>query len=119
MKKIVFACIMLVAFLFTTVNAQALVSVRGYYRSNGTYVAPHYRTSPNNTVTDNFSYNGYGTTGMSYGEASNLESYLRGRKTVSKIKTPKMSKREKKVQKCKLAGSSESFCKFKYMPKKK
>ena len=27
--------------------------VNGYYRSNGTYVAPHYRSSPNNTVTDN------------------------------------------------------------------
>ena len=32
--------------------------VNGYYRSNGTYVAPHYRSSPNNTVTDNWSYKG-------------------------------------------------------------
>lgn len=118
MKKIVFACMMLAAFLFTTINAQALVSVKGYYRSNGTYVAPHYRTSPNSTVTDNFSYNGYGTTGMSYGEAYSLESYLKSPK-VAKKKVVKLSKREKKVEKCKVAGNSESFCKFKYMPKKK
>ena len=32
--------------------------VNGYYRSNGTYVAPHYRSSPNSTVTDNWSYKG-------------------------------------------------------------
>jgi hypothetical protein len=31
------------------------VSVRGYHRSNGTYVSPHYRTKPNNTYRDNYS----------------------------------------------------------------
>jgi hypothetical protein len=34
---------------------QRQVYVNGYYRSNGTYVQPHYRTSPNNTVNDNWS----------------------------------------------------------------
>jgi hypothetical protein len=34
----------------------AQVSVRGYFRKNGTYVAPHQRTRPNSTVTDNYSY---------------------------------------------------------------
>jgi hypothetical protein len=33
-------------------------SVSGYTRSNGTYVAPHYQTNPNNTQLDN-----YGTRG--------------------------------------------------------
>jgi hypothetical protein len=37
------------------------VSVRGYFRSNGTYVAPYHRTLPNNTVTDNLNYRGFGT----------------------------------------------------------
>jgi hypothetical protein len=37
------------------------VSVRGYFRSNGTYVAPYVRTAPNDTVTDNLSYRGFGT----------------------------------------------------------
>lgn len=31
------------------------INVKGYYRSNGTYVKPHVRTAPNNTIDDNFS----------------------------------------------------------------
>ena len=31
------------------------VYVKGYTRSNGTYVQPHYRSSPNSTYSDNFS----------------------------------------------------------------
>lgn len=38
--------------------AEAQVSVKGYYRKDGTYVRPHQRTRPNNTVTDNYSYRG-------------------------------------------------------------
>ena len=34
------------------------VKVSGYYRKDGTYVRAHYRTSPNSTVTDNYSYLG-------------------------------------------------------------
>lgn len=33
-------------------------SVHGYYRSNGTYVVPHYRSNPDSTVTDNYTYRG-------------------------------------------------------------
>lgn len=32
--------------------------VRGYIKSNGTYVSPYYRSDSNNTVTDNYSYKG-------------------------------------------------------------
>ncbi len=32
--------------------------VRGYYKKNGTYVEPHYRSSPNSTTTDNYSTKG-------------------------------------------------------------
>lgn len=32
--------------------------VRGYYRNDGTYVAPHYRSSPNHTKSDNWSTRG-------------------------------------------------------------
>lgn len=34
------------------------VRVRGYTRKDGTYVQPHYRSRPNGTVTDNFSFQG-------------------------------------------------------------
>lgn len=51
--------IIIIAALFTTVFSFAQnrsdVNVNSYYRSNGTYVAPHYRTAPNSTVNDNYS----------------------------------------------------------------
>lgn len=37
-------------------SAVAQVNVRGYTRSDGTYVAPHTRSSPNSSVYDNRSY---------------------------------------------------------------
>ncbi len=43
--------------------SQNQVYVNGYYNQYGTYVAPHYRTAPNNTINDNWStkpnYNPY------------------------------------------------------------
>lgn len=36
----------------------AQVWVRGYYRTDGTYVRPHYRSYPNDTVIDNYSFKG-------------------------------------------------------------
>ena len=53
MKKIFFTA---AALLFSSiVFSQSKVYVKGYYKSNGKYVSPHYRTSPNNTVKDNWS----------------------------------------------------------------
>lgn len=37
------------------------VRVRGYTKSTGTFVLPHYRTPANWKVQDNLSYRGYGT----------------------------------------------------------
>ncbi|MGP4667660.1 hypothetical protein [Agrobacterium pusense] len=37
------------------VSASFAQNVNGYFKSNGTYVAPHYRSSPNGTVTDTLS----------------------------------------------------------------
>lgn len=38
--------------------ADAAVRVNGYYRSNGTYVQPHYRSSPDSSPYNNYSYPG-------------------------------------------------------------
>jgi hypothetical protein len=53
-----FLCLFVVWVGFSSVTAFADVSVRGYFRSNGTYVRPHYRTYPNHTVRDNYSFHG-------------------------------------------------------------
>lgn len=50
--------IIAVALLFATTSALAQVHVRGYTKKDGTYVAPHERTAPNNTNLDNYSTKG-------------------------------------------------------------
>ena len=55
MKKLIIAVTVLL------LSAQAFardVHVDGYTRSNGTYVQPHYRSAPDNTPTNNYSYDG-------------------------------------------------------------
>lgn len=39
-------------------SAIADTRVNGYYRSNGTYVQPYYRSDPNGTTNDNYSTRG-------------------------------------------------------------
>jgi hypothetical protein len=39
-------------------HVDAKTSVRGYIKRSGTYVIPHYRTSPNKIKTDNWSSKG-------------------------------------------------------------
>ena len=43
------------AFLALAGTAWAQVHVDGYTRRDGTYVQPHYRSSPNNSYNDNWS----------------------------------------------------------------
>lgn len=51
--------LLLIALSAFCVASQARsTSVNGYFKSNGTYVAPHVRTSPNATRLDNYSTQG-------------------------------------------------------------
>ncbi|UOQ53051.1 SH3 domain-containing protein [Hymenobacter cellulosivorans] len=77
--------LLILLLLPTVLVAQAQVHVRGYYRSNGTYVKPHERTRPNHTVTDNYSYpgnhnpNSITTTTGTTGETPNTIQPTRGK----------------------------------------
>ncbi|MFQ6599843.1 SH3 domain-containing protein [Flavobacterium sp. C3NV] len=63
-------------FLFMfTLNSYPQVNVKGYYRSNGTYVQPHQRTAPNSTITDNYSYPGNYNPNTSYDNSSYRSNY--------------------------------------------
>jgi hypothetical protein len=53
MKKVLFTIAAL--FFFTFTYAQSPVHVKGYTKSNGTYVDSYYRTAPNETINDNWS----------------------------------------------------------------
>jgi len=57
MKQALFT-IIIFSILGFSLPALADTFVNGYYKSNGTYVAPHYRSSPNSTTTDNWSTQG-------------------------------------------------------------
>lgn len=77
------AAILLVG-IFGLGTAVAQTHVRGYYKSDGTYVAPHYRSNPNSTVRDNYSYKGNvnpytGKTGTNYYRHSRSSQYYHPR----------------------------------------
>jgi hypothetical protein len=57
-------------FVVFTHSAEAYVSVKGYYRSNGTYVQPYVRSSPNALKYDNYSYKGGSLYNNSYSNPS-------------------------------------------------
>lgn len=44
--------------LIFAATAESQVRVKGYTKKDGTYVAPHYRSSPNRTKLDNYSTRG-------------------------------------------------------------
>ena len=54
--KLTSSIIVAASILATANSASAYVSVNGYFKSNGTYVAPHIRTSPDSSIYNNFSY---------------------------------------------------------------
>ena len=54
--KITSTLIVASSLLATANTASAYVSVDGYFKSNGTYVMPHIRTSPDSSIYNNFSY---------------------------------------------------------------
>lgn len=71
--------ILVVAFIFVflplfVLKTNAYVSVKGYYRKNGTYVQPYVRSNPNGLKYDNYSYKSgddlynktYGTKGSTW-----------------------------------------------------
>ena len=83
MKNLLF----LIVLFFASVTAFSQVSVRGYYRSNGTYVQPHQRTAPNYTRNDNYST--VGNTNPYTGKAGTVarDSYS-GTNSTSSYSTP-------------------------------
>jgi hypothetical protein len=55
MKKLMMILMVLIVVCAATVTAYADVYVRGYYRSNSTYVQPHYRSNPDRSFYNNWS----------------------------------------------------------------
>lgn len=63
MKKLISTFLLTLAILLSIgfavpKSADAAVRVKGYIRSNGTYVAPHYRSNPDSSKLNNWSTKG-------------------------------------------------------------
>ncbi|MFA6195966.1 MAG: hypothetical protein WC656_04930 [Sulfurimonas sp.] len=66
---------LLLSLVFIAISSSILsadVYVRGYTKSNGTYVEDHYRSSPNSIVEDNYSYKGSGSLSNSSNDSGSL-----------------------------------------------
>ena len=66
-----------------TFSIASAASVNGYFKKNGTYVMPHTRSAPNNTVMDNSSFKGNinlstGKVGTNTYKHSKSSSYYQG-----------------------------------------
>ncbi len=58
MKKIYFKILIVLSLVILTMQSALAEHVSGYYRKNGTYVAPHERSDRNETKNDNYSTKG-------------------------------------------------------------
>lgn len=76
MKKLFFIALLLVLIVPFSVSARSTrtsasdVYVKGYYRSNGTYVQPHYRSAPDGVISNNYSCIDDGRCGTESGSVS-------------------------------------------------
>lgn len=75
-----------IALALASAAVAAQTYVQGYIKADGTYVAPHYQSSPNDTVRDNYSYRGNvnpytGQTGTDYYRSSPTSDYYQGDST--------------------------------------
>lgn len=81
--KVLMRAFLAIALLFTGTAALADQWVSGYTRDDGTQVQGHYRSSPNDTVTDNFTFKGNrnpytGETGSNYYRDDSSSPYYDG-----------------------------------------
>lgn len=70
-------CVSLIVLTQLLSVASADVRVRGYHRSDGTYVRPHYRSSPDSSRSNNFSYPGNRNPYTGVIGSGGVEAYIR------------------------------------------
>lgn len=51
-----FVLILFVLFIFKTNEVFSQVKVKGYFRKDGTYVRPHYKSYPDGNIQNNWSF---------------------------------------------------------------
>lgn len=96
------------------------VKVEGYYRSDGTYVVPHYRSKPNSTVNDNWSTYGninprtgeHGTKRVTDSILPSKRTQLHNNRKTESLTLPSLQTALQKQEPTKLVTGEESFSWF-------
>lgn len=73
--------------VFSNLELVCQVYVKGYYRKDGTYVQPHYRTNPNSSPYDNYSYPGNYNPHTGNTAGGNPDTYIRNLRETDNIKS--------------------------------
>ena len=76
MKKLALFGIIIAFGIFLATSVDAAVSVKGYYRKNGTYVQPHYRSNPDGNPYNNYSFPGNTNPYTGKVAPGNVDTYL-------------------------------------------
>lgn len=76
-NKCIFVTIVMILFLVFCSSIFAQVSVKGYYRKDGTYVKPYVRTSPDRNPYNNYSFPGNYNPNTDKISTGNTETYLK------------------------------------------
>ena len=82
LKNVLWLKLLAIALVLLTINimevdAAGRVYVKGYYRKDGTYVRPHYRTAPDSNPYNNYSYPGNYNPNTGKYSTGNPSTYLR------------------------------------------
>jgi len=76
-KLVILAGVLTILISFFVTSFAQAGWVRGYYRSNGTYVQPHYRTNPDGNPYNNYSFPGNYNPNTGRITPGNPDTYLR------------------------------------------
>jgi hypothetical protein len=109
--------IFLFVVLSTTQVIFSQVRVSGYYRKNGTYVEPHYRSSPNGNPYDNYSFPGNTNPYTGKVSTGDPDSYLinyYNKKTTSTTSPSVTNGLQQTYSTYNLSKSSDSYLNTKY-----
>ena len=77
-RSIILGVALIVLISFVTVSLVEAGWVRGYYRRDGTYVQPHYRTNPDGNPYNNYSFPGNYNPNTGGVTPGNPDTYLNG-----------------------------------------
>jgi hypothetical protein len=76
-KVLILVASLMVTIFFNAFSADAAVKVKGYFRKDGTYVQPHYRSNPDGSPYNNYSFPGNTNPYTGVTSGGSVDTYLK------------------------------------------